>query len=396
MIDDLVNNGGRPRQVDLRPFRVGENLAATPGQVVFRNDLMELIQYAPQTEQVRAVPVLASPPWINKYYVMDLAPGRSFLEWAVQHGRTVFAISYRNPEPSMGGTTLDDYLIHGPREALDVIGEITGAARIDIIGLCLGGALTAMLAAYLAEKGDDRIGTITLLNTLLDYSEPGVLGSFTDEKTVARLEKQMAAKGVLEGSQMAGTFDILRANDLIFNYVVSNWLMGQDPPAFDILAWNGDSTRMPAAMHSFYLRSLYMRNELARGDLELAGQRLSLAEVKNDTYVVGAINDHIVPWHGSFKTIGLMGGKVRYVLSSGGHIAGIVNPPGPKAWFEATTHTHSDPEKWRASAVKHNGSWWQDWTEWSDSRAGAHIDPPAMGSRRYPALGNAPGDYVRG
>ena len=227
MIDDLVHNDGRPRQVDLRPFRVGENLAATPGKVVFRNDLMELIQYEPQTKQVRAVPVLASPPWINKYYVMDLAPGRSFLEWAVQHERTVFAISYRNPDVSMGGVTLDDYLIHGPREALDVIGEITGAPKIDIIGLCLGGALTAMLAAYLTEKGDDRIGSITLLNTLLDYSQPGVLGTFTDEKTVSRLEKQMAATGVLEGSAMAGTFDILRANDLIFNYVVSNWLMGQ-------------------------------------------------------------------------------------------------------------------------------------------------------------------------
>jgi polyhydroxyalkanoate synthase len=396
MVDDLLHNGGRPRQVDTRPFKVGGNLAATPGKVVFKNDLMELIQYAPQTEQVRAVPVLASPPWINKYYVMDLAPGRSFLEWAVQHERTVFAISYRNPDPSMGGTTLDDYLIHGPREALDVIGEITGAPKIDIIGLCLGGALTAMLAAYMAEKGDDRLGSITLLNTLLDYSEPGVLGTFTDEKTVARLEKQMAAKGVLEGSQMAGTFDMLRANDLIFNYVVSNWLLGEEPPAFDILAWNGDSTRMPAAMHSFYLRSLYMRNELAGGDMELVGQRLSLSDVKNDTYVVGAINDHIVPWHGSFKTTGLMGGKVRYVLSSGGHIAGIVNPPGPKAWFEATSTHHSDPEKWRASATKHPGSWWQDWTEWTDSRAGNYIKPPAMGSHRYPAIGDAPGEYVHG
>jgi polyhydroxyalkanoate synthase subunit PhaC len=340
--------------------------------------------------------VLASPPWINKYYVMDLAPGRSFLEWAVQHERTVFAISYRNPDVSMRGTTLDDYLIHGPREALDVIGEITGSPKIDIIGLCLGGALTAMLAAYLTEKGDDRIGSITLLNTLLDYSQPGVLGTFTDEKTVARLERQMAAKGVLEGSQMAGTFDILRANDLIFNYVVSSWLMGQDPPAFDILAWNGDSTRMPAAMHSFYLRSLYMRNELARGVLELAGQQLSLSAVKNDTYVVGAINDHIVPWHGSFKTTALMGGRVRYVLSSGGHIAGIVNPPGPKAWYEATSQHQADPEEWRASARKHNGSWWQDWTEWSDSRAGEYIKPPAMGSRRYPAIADAPGDYVKG
>jgi polyhydroxyalkanoate synthase subunit PhaC len=395
-VDDVLHNNGRPRQVDTRPFRVGKNLAATPGKIVFKNDLMELIQYAPQTDKVRAIPVLASPPWINKYYVMDLAPGRSFLEWAVQHERTVFAISYRNPDAAMGGTTLDDYLIHGPREAMDVISEITGAPTIDIIGLCLGGALTAMLAAYLTEKGDDRIGSITLLNTLLDYSEPGVLGAFTDEKTVARLERQMAAKGVLEGSQMAGTFDILRANDLIFSYVVSNWLMGEDPPAFDILAWNGDSTRMPGAMHSFYLRSLYMRNELARGELELAGQRLSLSGVTNDTYVVGAINDHIVPWHGSYKTGGLLGGKVRYVLSSGGHIAGIVNPPGPKAWYEAADYDGADPESWRSANRKHRGSWWEDWTAWSDARAGAHVEPPRMGSKRHPAVADAPGEYVYG
>jgi len=395
-VDDMLNNGGRPRQVDTRPFRVGENLAATPGKVVFRNNLMELIQYAPQTPKVHAIPVLASPPWINKYYIMDLAPGRSFLEWAVQHGRTVFAISYRNPDPSMGGTTLDDYLINGPREALDVVAEITGAPKIDIIGLCLGGALTAMLAAYLAEKGDDRIGSITLLNTLLDYSEPGVLGVFTDEKTVRRLEKQMAEKGVLDASQMAGTFDMLRANDLIFNYVVSNWLMGQEPPAFDILAWNGDSTRMPAAMHSFYLRSLYMRNELARGEMELVGQRLSLSTVKNDTYVVGAINDHIVPWHASYKTGALMGGNVRYVLSSGGHIAGIVNPPGPKAWYEAADDDGFDAEGWRAANSKHRGSWWEDWTAWSETRAGELIKPPQMGSKRYPAVTDAPGEYVFG
>src|ERR1700733_7299366 len=377
--DDLLNNGGRPRQVDTRPFTIGENLAATPGRVVFRNELMELIQYAPQTPKVRAVPVLASPPWINKYYVMDLAPGRSFLEWAVRHERTVFAISYRNPGASMSGVTLDDYLIHGPAEALDVIAEITGAPRTDIIGLCLGGALTAMLAAYLAEKGDDRIGSVTLLNTLLDYSEPGVLGAFTDEKTVARLERQMAAEGVLEGSQMAGTFDLLRANDLIFNYVVSSWLMGQDPPAFDILAWNGDSTRM-----------------LAAGELELAGQRLSLSSVTSDTYAVGAVNDHIVPWHGSYKTGGLLGGEVRYVLSSGGHIAGIVNPPGPKAWYEAGDYAGASPATWRAAASKQQGSWWEDWTAWSDARAGALVKPPPLGSKRHPALGDAPGEYVRG
>jgi polyhydroxyalkanoate synthase len=394
--DDLLHNGGRPRQVDTRPFRVGENLAATPGQVVYRSELMELIQYAPQTPQVHAVPVLASPPWINKYYVMDLAPGRSFIEWAVAHQRTVFAISYRNPDPSMSGVTLDDYLLHGPRDALDVIGEITGSETVDIVGLCLGGALTAMLAAYLAAKGDDRIGSLTLLNTLLDYSEPGVLGAFTDEKTVARLEQQMAATGVLEASQMAGTFDLLRANDLIFSYVVSNWLMGQDPPAFDILAWNGDSTRMPAAMHSFYLRSLYMRNELARGEMELAGQRLALAAVTNDTYVVGAINDHIVPWHSSYQTGRLLGGQVRYVLSSGGHIAGIVNPPGPKAWYEAADYTGMPPEDWRAGTGRQQGSWWEDWTSWSSARAGELTEPPGLGSTRYPAIGAAPGQYVHG
>jgi polyhydroxyalkanoate synthase subunit PhaC len=396
-IDDLRNNKGMPRQVDTRPFEIGRNMAATPGKVVFRNDLMELIQYAPQTSQVRSVPMLASPPWINKYYIMDLAPGRSFLEWAVQHERTVFAISYRNPDPSMSGVTLDDYLIDGPRTALDVITDITRAAKVDIVGLCLGGALTGMLAAYLAHTGDQRLGSITLLNTLLDYSEPGVLGAFTDELTVSRLERKMKEHGVLEGSEMSATFDALRPNDLIFNYVVSNWLLGQDPPAFDILAWNSDNTRMPAAMHAFYLRSLYLRNELARGLLEVKGQRLSLADVKSDTYVVGAINDHIVPWSASYKATRLMGGEVRYVLSSGGHIAGIVNPPGPKAWYEEAKSPYPvSAAQWRAAAAHHSGSWWEDWTRWAGRRAGRRTDPPPMGSERHPAIADAPGSYVHG
>jgi polyhydroxyalkanoate synthase subunit PhaC len=396
-LDDLRNNKGMPRQVDTRPFEIGRNMAATPGQVVFRNDLMELIQYSPQTPQVRTVPVLASPPWINKYYIMDLAPGRSFLEWAVTHERTVFAISYRNPGPDMRDVTLDDYLVHGPRTALDVIADITGAPKIDIIGLCLGGALTGMLAAYLAGAGDHRLGSITLLNTLLDYSEPGVLGAFTDELTVSRLERQMKEQGVLEGRQMATTFDALRPNDLIFNYVVSNWLLGQDPPAFDILAWNGDSTRMPATMHAFYLRSLYLRNELARGVMEVNGQQLSLADIKNDVYVVGAINDHIVPWPASYKTSALMGGDVRYVLTSGGHIAGIVNPPGPKPWYEAGKPPNpATAQQWREQAEHHSGSWWEDWARWAGRRAGRRTDPPPMGSERYPAIGDAPGSYIHG
>ena len=395
--DDLVNNRGLPRQVDTRPFTVGGNLAATPGKVVFQNDLMELIQYQPQTAEVHAVPMLASPPWINKYYIMDLAPGRSFLEWAVCHERTVFAISYRNPDASMRGVTLDDYLIHGPRTALDVIGDITGAPKTDIVGLCLGGALTGMLAAYLAATGDDRIGSITLLNTLLDYSEPGVLGAFTDEQTVSRLERQMRQRGYLDSKQMATTFDVLRPNDLIFNYVVSNWLLGEAPPAFDILAWNADSTRLPAAMHTFYLRSLYQRNELARGVMELAGQQLSLPDVKSDVYVVGAVNDHIVPWQASYKATALFGGDVRYVLSSGGHIAGIVNPPGPKAWYEvAEPPSPATAGLWREGATRHSGSWWEDWAAWAGQRAGPLTQPPSLGSERYPAIADAPGTYILG
>ncbi len=396
LLDDLAHNGGRPRQVDTAPFELGGNLAATPGHVIFRNDLMELIQYAPQTKGVHSIPLLASPPWINKYYVMDLAPGRSFIEWAVQHQHTVFAISYRNPDASMRDVTLDDYLIHGTRTALDVISDITGSGTVDIVGLCLGGALTAMLAAYLARTGDARIGSITLLNTLLDYSEPGVLGAFADEQTISRLETEMARTGVMEGAKMAGTFDALRANDLIFNYVVSNWLMGKSPPAFDILAWNADSTRLPAAMHSFYLRALYAHNQLAKGEMELSGQQLSLADVKNDTYIVGAVNDHIVPWPSSYKATGMLGGSVRYVLSSGGHIAGIVNPPGPKAWYEVAQRNPEDAAQWREAAEKHSGSWWQDWASWADERAGRLGPAPPMGSERYPALGEAPGDYVRG
>jgi polyhydroxyalkanoate synthase len=295
----------------------------------------------------------------------------------------------------MRAVTLDDYLLHGPLQAIDVISDITGAPKIDIVGLCLGGALTGMLAAYLGGTGDDRLGSVTLLNTMLDYAEPGVLGAFTDERTVARLERQMAATGYLEGRQMATTFDVIRANDLIFSYVVSGWLLGEDPPAFDILAWNADGTRMPAAMHSFYLRHLYLGNELARGELLLAGQKLSLGEVKTDGYVAGAVNDHIVPWHASYQATRLLGGEVRYVLSSGGHIAGIVNPPGPKAWHEVGSAYPADAAAWRAGAERVAGSWWEDWTDWARRRAGALVPPPSMGSGRFPPLRDAPGDYVR-
>jgi polyhydroxyalkanoate synthase len=396
--DDLVNNEGRPRQVDTRPFEVGRNLAATPARVVYRNDLMELLQYEPQTEQVHARPLLCSPPWINKYYVMDLAPGRSFIEWAVQHGRTVFAISYKNASKEMSAVTMDDYLVHGPQSALDVIQDITGAESIDIAGLCLGGALTAITNAYLMQSGDNRIGTLTLFNTMLDYAEPGALGMFTDRATVDKLDRKMKKEGVLDGASMAGTFDVLRANDLIFNYVVSNWLMGQDPPVFDILAWNADSTRMPAAMHAFYLRNFYVENKLAAGTLEIAGKAIDLSAIKAPTYVVSAISDHIVPWESSYKTTGLISGPVRFVLSSGGHIAGIVNPPSPKAWYQIAPTDDALPDSavaWRAGAERRSGSWWEDWAIWSAEHSGPVQDPPPMGSARHPVQGNGPGTYVR-
>jgi len=396
-VGDLRHNGGKPRQVDSSGFKVGQNVACTPSKVVYRNDLMELLQYDAQTEQVHATPLLCSPPWINKYYIMDLAPGRSFIEWAVQHGRTVFAISYKNPSADMYETTMDDYLVHGPQTALGVIEEITGAGTIDIVGLCLGGAMTAITASYLTQAGDNRIGTLTLLNTMLDYSEPGALGAFTDRRTVDRLEKKMLKEGRLEGATMAGTFDVLRANDLIFNYVVSNWLMGQPPPAFDILAWNADSTRMPAAMHAFYLRNFYLENNLAAGTMDLGGKTIDLSVIKNSTYVVSAVNDHIVPWESAYKSIGLVSGPVRFVLGSGGHIAGIVSPPGPKVWHLVSDSESAPPAtgaQWRETAQRHAGSWWEDWTVWSEASSGPLQQPPSMGSEKHPVLAQGPGGYV--
>jgi polyhydroxyalkanoate synthase len=394
-LDDVRSNDGFPRQVDLTPFKVGENLAATPGEVVFRNDLMELIQYAPQTETVFETPLLLSPPWINKYYIMDLAPGRSFAEWAVTHGHTVFAISYRNPDSEQRDVAFDDYLLQGPRIALDVIGDITGASQTNVVGLCLGGTLTAILLAYLADQSDDRIGSATLLNTLVDFGEPGQLGVFTDSETIAGLEQRMAETGYLDGAEMARTFDLLRANDLIWNYVANNWLMGEDPPAFDILAWNSDSTRLPAAMHSFYLRSCYVENALARGELELAGTRLRLEDVTADTYVLAAKEDHIAPWGSSYRTTQLLrGSRVRFVLSSSGHIAGIVNPPNPKSRYWTRDEHPPDPGDWVAGASEHEGSWWEDWAAWIELRAGERRSPPPLGSQSYPTIADAPGSYV--
>jgi polyhydroxyalkanoate synthase subunit PhaC len=392
---DVAENDGFPRQVDRAAFTLGKDLAATPGKVVFRNELMELIQYAPQTETVFEIPLLCSPPWINKYYVMDLAPRRSFIEWAVQHGHTVFAISYRNPDESMREVTFGDYMLEGPRAALLAIEEITGAPQANVVGLCLGGTITAMLLAYFEQTGDRRVRSATLLNTLVDFSEPGILGVFADETTIARIGRKMEKHGYLGASDMSRTFTLLRANDLVWNYVANNWLLGKEPPPFDILAWNDDSTRMPAAMHSFYLRSCYVGNEFAQGKLQLAGEKLSPKAIKADVYVLSAREDHIAPWRAGYATTrALPKGGVRFVLSSSGHIAGIVNPPSPKSSYWTNDKLGPEPERWLEGATSHQGSWWEDWSPWIEARAGARRPPPPIGSEKHSPIADAPGTYV--
>jgi polyhydroxyalkanoate synthase len=394
--DDLRDNDGMPRQVDATPFKLGVNMGATPGRIVFRNALIELIAYEPQTAQVHEIPLLCSPPWINKYYVMDLAPGRSFIEWAVLHGHQTFAISYRNPDASMAALRMEDYLRDGILTALEVVEKITGRRRTNIAALCLGGTMAALAMAYLAARGEgDRIASATLTNTLVDFSEPGELGVFTDESSIARLEKSMQERGYLESTEMAGTFNWMRANDLVWSYVVNNWFQGKNPPAFDILAWNADSTRMPAAMHSQYLRACYLGNLLMQpGAFSIAGAQIDLGAIANPLYVVGAETDHIAPWRSAYRTIQLVGSDdVRFTLTNSGHIAGIVNPPGSA---KSEHWTLDDPghdrtaDEWRAAAIRHAGTWWEDWAIWAGAHAGPLVEPAKL-----PPGEAAPGAYVR-
>jgi polyhydroxyalkanoate synthase len=393
-LEDLAHNDGRPRQVDLAEFEVGKDLAASPGSVVYRNELIELIQFAPTTKTVHAVPLLLSPPWINKYYVMDLAPGKSFVEWAVTHGHTVFAISYVNPGTDERDFGFDDYLANGPLAALDVVQSITGASKVNVAALCLGGTLAGAAAGWMAAGGDDRLGCLTMLNTLLDFSEPGVLGAFADAEGIEAVTAMMGDQGYLEGATMARTFDALRANDLIWNYVSSGWLMGEPPPAFDLLAWNADSTRMPARMHSEYLQTCYVENLLASGRMRMLGRRIELGKVKADTYYVAAEQDHITPWIGCYASSRLLGGDVRFVLSSSGHIAGIVNPPGGRRIYRTNDATPADAVEWLGGATSHDGSWWEDWAAWMKARGGRRGKPPTIGNDEYPVLCDAPGEYV--
>ncbi|RZT85353.1 polyhydroxyalkanoate synthase [Pseudonocardia sediminis] len=395
---DTVQNRGMPRQTTPGQYVVGKDLGITPGQVVYRNRLIELIQYEPQTEKVHEIPLLMSPPWINKYYIMDLAPQKSLVEWAVQHGHTVFMMSYRNPDSSLRDVTMSDYLQEGPLAALDTVQEITGAEKVNLAGLCLGGTLAAATTAWLTARGDTRVNSLTLMNTLLDFTGPGQLGVFTDEKTVNRMERSMRKDGYLPASSMKTTFDLLRATDLVWNYVVNDWMLGEDPKPFDMLSWNADSTRMPAAMQVEYLRDLYLENKFSEGKLELAGERLDISDVRQDAYVITAESDHIAPWKGVYTGAAKLGGKVRFVLSNSGHIAGVVNPPSPKSrhWFGEAEELPANAEDWRDDAGEHKASWWEDWSPWIEEHAGKKIAPPKqLGSTANPPLEPSPGRYVR-
>jgi polyhydroxyalkanoate synthase len=371
-------------------------MAATPGKVVFRNDLIEILQYTPQSEEVYEIPLLVCPPWINRYYIADLAPNKSLIEWAVQHGHTTFAISYRNPDASMRDNTFDDYLRLGPLTAVDVVRSIAGTHVVNTLAICLGGTLNTMMLAYLEAVGDRFVNATTLLNSATDYADSGLLSDvFTDPRTIDVMCRRMEETGFLEAKDMTRTFTMLRANDLLFRYVVENWLLGESPPAFDLLAWNDDGTRMPGKAHSYFARKMYIENALANDKMEALGERLIMSSITTDTYIVAAVEDHIVPWQSSYRSTQLYKGPIRFVLTSSGHIAGIVNPPSPKVRLWTNDDLPVDPARWLAGASQHTESWWEDWARWIGERAGVRVVPPSMGSAAYPPLVDAPGTYVR-
>jgi polyhydroxyalkanoate synthase subunit PhaC len=388
---------GRLTMVDATAFAPGRNLALTPGKVVYRNKLMELIQYAPATATVRQVPLLVLPPWINKYYILDMQPKNSMVRYLVEQGFTVFVVSWKNPDSAMDGTTIEDYMDLGPLAASDVICEITGVGAINVMGYCIGGTLLAMTLAWLAAKRDRRFGSATFIVSLQDFSKVGDTAVFLGEPAIDFIEQQMMQRGYLDSREMSNMFNLLRSNDLIWSNVVNNYLLGQPPPAFDLLYWNSDGTRMTRAAHSWYLHNTYVENNLIQpGRIHLKGEALDLGQINLDAYAVGAEKDHIVPWDAAWRLTRLTGGKVRFVLASSGHIAGIINPPGGKGsyWVNDGNRSADTPEQWRESSSRHDGSWWTDWARWLSEHAGRHVKPPAIGSDAHPALDDAPGRYV--
>ncbi|MCD6042878.1 MAG: class poly(R)-hydroxyalkanoic acid synthase, partial [Burkholderiales bacterium] len=399
LLADIEKGGGELRisMTDESHFQLGRNVATTPGKVVYQTELMQLIQYQPLTEQAYKRPLLIIPPWINKYYILDLREKNSFIRWAVQQGHTVFVISWVNPDARLAQKGFEDYMLEGPLAALDAMEKATGSKEANVIGYCLGGTLLGATLAYLTrKKQENRVASATFFVSLLDFSQPGELGVFIDEEQVQSLERKMNERGYLEGSEMASTFNLLRANDLVWSFVVNNYLLGKDPFPFDLLYWNADSTRMPARMHSYYLRNMYIKNLMGvPGGLELAGVPIDLSEVKLPAYFISTVEDHIAPWKTTYKGARYLRGPVRFVLGGSGHIAGIVNPPAAKKYHYWTNDSAPESaDEWFKGATQHPGSWWEDWQRWIERFAGEKVAARKPGQGGLKALEDAPGSYA--
>jgi len=398
LLADLERGNGRLAitMTDMKAFRLGENIATTPGKIVYQNELMQLIQYTPSTREVRRRPLLIVPPWINKFYVLDLQPKNSFIKWAVDQGHTVFAISWVNPDEKLAAKGFENYMLEGPLAALDAIESATGERSVNAIGYCLGGTLLASTAAYSAAKGDDRITSATYFATLVDFTEVGDMAVFIDEEQLASLERRMRERGYLEAQDMATAFNMLRANDLIWSFVVSNYLLGKEHIPVDLLFWNSDSTRMPAAMHSFYLRKMYQQNLLAKpGGITLADAPIDLSKVRTPTFILATREDHIAPWKSTYAATRLYSGPIKFVLSDAGHMAGVISPPGTKYGHWANDKLPSSPDEWFGGATPNQGSWWPLWDQWVTQLDGGRVPARQPGSGELPIIENAPGSYVR-
>jgi polyhydroxyalkanoate synthase subunit PhaC len=393
LIRDL--QAGKMKMTDTDAFTPGRNLAVTSGQVIYRNKLIELIQYAPTTEKVFETPLLFIPPWINKYYILDMQPQNSLIKFLVDRGYTVFVISWKNPGASMADTTFEDYMTLGPLSALDVIKKIAGTMKVNVIGYCIGGTLLAIVLSYLTAKGDDTVNIAAFFVSLLDFTEVGDTEVFIDEPQLNYIEEQMMERGYLDNRSMASMFNMLRANDLIWSNVVNNYLLGKEPPAFDLLYWNADGTRMAAAAHTYYMRNTYYENNLIKPNkLVLKGVPIDLSLIRQDIYAVGTQQDHIVPWKSAWRIAQFVSGSVRFALGGSGHIAGVIDPPSKGRGYWTNDKPVHNADQWFESATRHEGSWWTDWLDWLKPRSGKQVAPPSMGSKKYPSITPAPGTYV--
>jgi polyhydroxyalkanoate synthase len=403
LLDDIERGNGQLKisMTDSKAFELGVNIATTPGKIVYQNELMQLIQYEPTTAKVYKRPLLIIPPWINKYYILDLREKNSLVKWCVEHGLTVFVISWVNPDKKLAGKDFVDYMQEGPLAALAAIEQATGEREVNALGYCLGGTLLAATLAYMAAKKDRRIASAGFMSSLIDFTGAGELEVFIDEGQVQALEKKMNERGYLEGSEMANSFNMLRSNDLIWSFVINNYLLGRDPFPFDLLHWNCDSTRMPAKMHSFYLRNMYLRNALKDpAGIALAGVPIDVSKVALPTYFVSAIEDHIAPWKTTYAGPRLLGGKSRFVLSGSGHIAGMINPPAANKYgYWTNEELAATPDEWFAGAKQHEGSWWNDWLAWLKPQLGPQVAARELGKSgakgRLKIIEPAPGSYAR-